>query len=97
MKKNIRILAASLFLVLLSFGAQAQTTKSKSKNAASAQVTGAAPARGPSGVNDSDKVFEVRGQSRNLSMMLVLKNRKDNIDFVKARENFASEIKETSY
>jgi hypothetical protein len=97
MNQIIRILASSLFLVLLSFGAQAQTTKSKNKRATGPQVAVPAPARGPSGVNDSDKVFEVRGQSRNLSMMLVLKNRKDNIDFVKARENFASEIKETSY
>ena len=53
--------------------------------------------RGLSSVSDSNNALEVRGQSRNLSMMLVLKNRRNNIDFVKPRETYSKEIKDTSY
>lgn len=54
-------------------------------------------ARIPSGVSDSQKALEVKGQARNLSMMLVLKNRSDNIDFVKPRQNYNDEIKNTGF
>ena len=36
--------------------------------------------------------LEVRGQSRNLNMTLVLRNDKDKIKFVKIRENYRQEI-----
>jgi hypothetical protein len=52
--------------------------------------------RAPSQVG-LDKALEVRGQSRNLSMMLVLKNRKENIDFVHPREHYQNEIRATIY
>lgn len=38
------------------------------------------------------KPLEVNGQSRNLNMMLVLRNDKDKIKFVKVRENYRDEI-----
>ena len=49
------------------------------------------------GLASAKKPLEVRGQSRQLSMMLVLKNSKDKIEFVKVRENFEKEILNTSY
>jgi hypothetical protein len=59
------------------------------------------PARGPAslsaGISDSQKSLEIRGQSRNLSMLLVLKNRHENIDFVKPRETYRTEIQNTQY
>lgn len=61
-----------------------------------------APAqRGPAslsaGISDSQKSLEIRGQSRNLSMLLVLKNRHENIDFVKPRETYRDEITQTEF
>ena len=53
--------------------------------------------RSPSQTSDSQKALEIKGQSRNLSMMLVLKNRADNIDFVKPRETYREEIKNTGF
>lgn len=54
-------------------------------------------ARGPAGVSDSQRALEIRGQSRNLSMLLVLKNRQDNIDFVKPRDSYHDEIQKTGF
>ncbi len=56
-----------------------------------------AMARQPAGLSDSNTALEVRGQSRNLSMMLVLKNRKSDIDFVKPRETYSTEVQNTAY
>lgn len=42
----------------------------------------------------TQKPLEVNGQSRNLNMMLVLRNDKDKIKFVKVRENYRNEILE---
>ena len=64
------------------------------------KVVSKAPAsaqRNLSSVSDSNSALEVRGQSRNLSMLLVLKNRKDNVNFVKPREHYSTEIQNTSY
>lgn len=53
--------------------------------------------RGPAGISDSQRELEIRGQSRNLSMMLVLKNRNENIDFVKPRDSYREEIQQTGF
>lgn len=53
--------------------------------------------RSPASVTDSSNALEVRGQSRNLSMMLTLRNRGNDIKFVKPRENYKNEIQNTSY
>jgi hypothetical protein len=47
--------------------------------------------------NDPNKALEVRGQSRTLSMMLVLKNGKEGINFIKVRESYRPEITSTPY
>lgn len=50
----------------------------------------------PSGASDepagSQKPLQVNGQSRNINMMLVLRNDKDKIKFVHPRENYRDEI-----
>ena len=46
----------------------------------------------PTGDSDTQKPLEVNGQSRNLNMMLVLRNDKDKIKFVKIRESYRNEI-----
>ena len=48
----------------------------------------------PAADGDGRKPLEVKGQSRNLNMMLVLRNEKDKIKFVKMRENYREEILE---
>jgi hypothetical protein len=58
---------------------------------------GRMPASLSAGVSDSQKSLEIRGQSRNLSMLLVLKNRHENIDFVKPRETYRDEISKTDF
>lgn len=60
-------------------------------------VASAPTLRAPTGLSDSQRELEIRGQSRNLSMMLVLKNRHENIDFVKPRDTYRDEIQQTSF
>ena len=79
--------------------AVASATHAKSVNStkvATTTVPAYAPMRAPATM-DSGAALEVRGQSRNLSMMLVLKNKKRDIDFVKPRENYSREMQNTSY
>ncbi len=45
----------------------------------------------------SDKPIEVRGQSRNLNMLLKLQNEREAIDFIKLRKNYKKEIKSQSF
>jgi len=45
----------------------------------------------------ANKAFEVRGQARTLSMMLILRNGKENVNFVKVRQNYATEIAKTEF
>ena len=94
------ILCGSLILGPIYSSAQSQATGKKPATAGSAKSGAAIPgtmARAPNGVSDSNKALEVKGQTRNLSMMLTLKNRGDNIDFVKPRQNYQSEIKNTGF
>ncbi len=48
------------------------------------------------GVPD-DKPIEVRGQSRNLNMLLKLQNEREAIDFIKLRKHYKKEIKSQSF
>jgi 3-oxoacyl-ACP reductase-like protein len=63
--------------------------------AAAAPVAQAAPAGALSG--GGQEALEVRGQTRALSMMLVLRSKKDKVDFVKLRTNYRPEILGTEY
>jgi hypothetical protein len=56
-------------------------------------------AKGPSDPArlDPNAALEVRGQSRTLSMMLVLKNGKEAINFIKVRKDYRPEITTTPY
>ena len=46
---------------------------------------------------DPNAALEIRGQSRTLSMMLVLKGGKDSINFIKVRKDYHDEIVATPY
>ena len=94
------ILCGSLLCGPVSVSAQSQSGGKKPTATTSTKSGTGTPgtmARAPNGVSDSNKALEVKGQTRNLSMMLTLKNRGDNIDFVKPRQNYQSEIKNTGF
>ena len=59
------------------------------------------PSRAPAGLlagsQEVDKPLKVQGQSRNLSMMLMLKKEKDKIKFGEVRENYNEEISKTNF
>jgi len=44
-----------------------------------------------------EKPLEVRGQTRQLNMILTLGSKKDEINFIKLRENYEEEILTTEY
>jgi hypothetical protein len=44
---------------------------------------------------ESTQAIEVKGQSRNFNMKLVLRTKKDKISFVKTRKNYRDEILST--
>ncbi len=85
------IIFSSTFL--LTFRARAVEAKKTTVNTNAP----AAPSRMPAGISDSQKNLEIRGQSRNLSMLLILKNRHENIDFVKPRDSYREEIQKTGF
>ena len=72
-------------------------------NSSEAAVKRALAGVGPGGAaagggkNDPNHAVEIRGQSRTLSMMLVLKNGKENINFIKIRKDYSPEIAGTQY
>lgn len=50
-----------------------------------------------SGSHNIEKPMKVTGQTRTLSMMLVLKNKKEKIKFINVRKNYREEILKTEY
>lgn len=76
--------------------------KTKAVKTATAVVPSARPSifntpiRKPANL-DPNGAVEVRGQARTLSMMLVLKNGKDEINFIKVRKNYHPEIMNTDF
>jgi hypothetical protein len=50
-----------------------------------------------SGVKEVDKPLQVTGQSRNLSMMLTLKNEKDKVKFVEVRRSYRDQVPFTRF
>jgi hypothetical protein len=65
------------------------------------QSSAFSPSRRPAGAftgsKEVDKPLQVKGQSRNLSMMLMLKGEKDKIKFGEVRENYRREVRDTSF
>lgn len=51
--------------------------------------------RGPA--SDPDAPIEVRGQSRNLNMLLILQNQDEIIDFIKMRKDYQVETRKMNY
>jgi hypothetical protein len=73
----------------------ANSSEAAVKRALASVGPGGAAAGG--GKNDPNHAVEIRGQSRTLSMMLVLKNGKENINFIKIRKDYSPEIAGTQY
>lgn len=94
-----KFIAFSVFTLILHIEpAEANKNKKKGASTKVSKVRVEGSMRSPaSGVSDSQKSLEIRGQSRNLSMLLVLKNRHENIDFVKPRETYREEIQKTGF
>ncbi len=44
-----------------------------------------------------EKELKIRGQSRTISMLLVIKNKKETLDFIKVKDNYKQEIIKTLY
>ena len=77
---------------------KATSIASQTKTAPSIVRRPAAIAGGvPTSHGDPNQAVEIRGQSRTLSMMLVLKNGKENINFIKVRKDYNPEIIGTQY
>ena len=53
--------------------------------------------RAPSSLPGAGQSFQIRGQTRNLNMMLVLKNGKDEINFIKPRRNYRAKVLATQF
>jgi len=47
--------------------------------------------------SDPNAPIEVRGQSRNLNMLLILQNQNEAIDFIKMRKDYKNETQRMSY
>jgi len=98
-KTSPKVLAKNSTKVTTKLSAKlpAKKTIAPSANKTLAKDASKTPSRRPAGLSDSDKSLEIRGQSRNLSMLLVLKNRHENIDFVKPRDSYHDEIQKTDF
>ena len=86
-----RLIFLLIFLVLL-FGSLSSYAKKNPKRYGD-QPQG----RSVSSIDGQKRAIEIRGQTRTLSMGLVLKNKKEQIDFIQPRTNYDEEIKETTY
>jgi hypothetical protein len=105
MKSNLQFVLISLVLFC---GAEmhAKTDAKQKQNLESKPPVAVAPSNRPSILStpirkpaslDPNSAVEVRGQARTLSMMLVLKNGKDAINFIKPRKDYRPEIAKTEF
>lgn len=90
----IRSMIASCQLIALGAFFGAHTANAEQPQAAPASR---APAAAAPSTTEVDKPLEVKGQTRTLSMRLILKNGKERIQFVEERKDFKSEIQTTGF
>lgn len=60
-------------------------------------LAGKSSAAAPLGSTDLQKPLEVKGQTRNVSMMVINQAEKDKLKFVTARKDFRDQILSTKY
>lgn len=84
--RNLYKILVFVVLLLLAFGRGALA---KGPNRATAGLQ--------AGSHEVQKPLQVTGQSRNLSMMLVLKSEKDRVRFVEVRRSYRGEVLKTDY
>jgi hypothetical protein len=75
--------------------AQGKRLNQNSKKLVSNTKASSLKKRGPA--SDPDAPIEVRGQSRNLNMLLILQNQDEIIDFIKLRKDYQDETKKMNY
>lgn len=96
-----RVWTIIVALLLAPATANAAPTKpGKKVGRPSAAAPRSTPAAAPTGAalsGGGQEALEVRGQTRALSMMLVLRSKKDKVDFVKMRTDYRPEILKTQY
>ena len=98
-----RLLIFTLFSVFAYEVSSKNSIKAPVKAPVKAQSKAAIVANAPKGVrnrtvaSDPDAPIEVRGQSRNLNMMLILQNQDEIIDFIKLRKDYQVETKKMNY
>jgi hypothetical protein len=85
----------SFFVLLLyfSYDLSAAATQAKTRSLAPA----APPSAKRAPASDPDAPIEVKGQSRNLNMMLILQNKEEMIDFIKLRKDYQEETNKLNY
>jgi len=95
--KRKLFLEGSAILLLLSLGFGTAWAQSSPAAPAANPPAAQTPLIGGGGVREVEKPLNVNGQSRNLSMMMVLKTDRDDINFVDVRKNYKDEIPKTNY
>jgi hypothetical protein len=91
---QLKLLVCLALFLSMAIGSFTWAQKSKAPAAAPS-----APAQTGGSMNATgmQKPIEIRGQSRNLNMTLLLNNRTDAIQFVEPRKNYKKEIGSTVY
>lgn len=94
-----KICTFALLALMLTAKSVALAQSAKAGGGASRYSSRAPSAGGAMSVSShaSDKPIEVRGQSRNLNMLLKLQSEREAIDFIKLRKDYQKEIKEENY
>lgn len=97
--KSFTIYSFIFFVISSNTGFAVTAKKGNPKLVAKVQqkskAMGVAQRRGPA--SDPNTPIEVRGQSRNLNMMLILQNQNEVIDFIKLRKDYQTETKKMNY
>ena len=93
-KSAFTMLTAFVALSGLPLAVPAHAAIAQPEGAPSVALRGDAAASAAAAPSGAQKPLEVKGQSRNLNMLLTLRNDKDKIKFVKVRDNYREEILE---
>jgi hypothetical protein len=101
--KKVLLVSILFFLCSIPLGVEAAPKKmmksSPAKTTKTIKSTRSPATAGGSSMGGigAPKTLEIRGQSRNLNMLLILKNPIDQIDFIKPKTNYKEEIGQTNF
>lgn len=92
---KILIFIIGFFFISPVFSQAKSKVSSKMKTVNGKNLNTKVSRRGPA--SDPDAPIEVRGQSRNLNMLLILQNQDEIIDFIKLRKDYQLETRKMNY